>query len=541
MSLARPSSECGVSLPCNRALEEDVFMAESHDSTGVPTPYERPPDDSQQPGGVEATPPQTPPSSPSQPTQVLPAVQASESFPPIPPSESIPTPGAPAPIPQSPQGAPQPVQYAASTYPQGEPGGATRPWTEATPSPSTDRPQPPQPPQHQVAGFETQAGWHQPPLQPPVSPPPGGYGQPGFQPPQPPYGAPGQYYPPGVPPQPPRKGKGWLVAVVAVLLVALLSGVAAAVVISRRAKESVRPSSGTPTAAPDDASASKNLRITFKRDDVRHYAFQMNMNMTGSGTGAFADDSMPMSMTLDMNANMKLQVLARLPDGSTRVEVTFSDLKMKISGPGFHQELGPEVADEMKIQFVVKPDGTYVLDTIGGEKVGKTLPNPGGVGSSPLDFLSPAPLLPEHPVSVGDSWTKEFEMPIPGSAGLAESGSIKIVSTSTYERDQETSWGRAMVIRSKASMSGKFDSTIVERGSAGAAASAADVEASAELKGELSYTFWFVPELGEATKVTIDSPSTIDVTSNVTGAGLPGESGTAKFKIDLAGAMERTS
>lgn len=516
-------------------------MTESDDRSGVPTPNDRPFDDSQQPGGVEATPPQAPPPSPSQPTQVLPAVEATESPSQGTPSESIPTQGASTAIPQSPQGAPQAVQHTPSTYPQGGPGSATTPWVQATPSSPPYPPQGAQAPHHQASGFEAQGGWQQPPGQPSAPQPQAGYGQPGFQPPQQPYGAPGQFYPPAVPPQPPRKGKGWLVAAIAVLLVALLSGVAAAVVISRRGKEAVRPSSGTPTAAPHDASSPKNLRITFKRDDVRNYAFKMKMNMTGSGTGAFADDSMPMSMTLDMSANMKLQVLARLPDGSTRVEMTFSDLRMTMSGPGFQQQLGPEVADDMKIQFVVKPDGTYVLDTVGDKKVGETLPNPGGVGSSPVDFLSPAPLLPDHPVSVGDSWTKEFEMPIPGLTGSSGSGSIKIVSTSTYERGQETSWGRAMVIRSKASMSGRFDSKIAERGSAGAAPPAADVEASAELKGELNYTFWFVPDLGEATKVTIDSPSTMDVTSDVAGAGLPGEGGTARFKIDLTGSMERTS
>jgi hypothetical protein len=340
--------------------------------------------------------------------------------------------------------------------------------------------------------------------------------------------------PPALPPK--SKGKGLLVAIVAVLVLALLAGVAAAVLVTRTSSRERRDSATASPAAPSLPRQPK-LRISFQGDESRTYAVDIKMSLKGSGTGEFADDSSGESIDFRMSGTMKLDVVERLPDGSTRIEIKFPNISVSMSGPGFSQNLDASSASEfgkaMTQRYLIRPDGSFTLESVGGADVGAEIGAPPvtGSGSSQFGPFAPAPILPDHDVKIGDSWKQEFETKAP-----FDGGSFKFKVTSTYEKDDSTKWGRAMVIRSAIQMesSGQIAPSEMEGASGGP--SAGNMRPlNYQMSGTLNAKYWFVPELGEAVKVDVERPSTIRMTGEFTDRSL----GTMSFEMDMTMSMDR--
>ena len=341
--------------------------------------------------------------------------------------------------------------------------------------------------------------------------------------------------PPPTPP-PKSKGKGILVGIVAVLVLALLAGVAAAVVATRTSSGERRDSATASPTAPSLPRQPK-LRIAFQGDESRTYAFDMKMSMKGSGTGEFADDSPEGAIDFKVSGTMKLDVIERMPDGSTRIELTFPNISVSVSGPGFSQNLDASSASEfgksMTQRYLIRPDGSFVLESVGSTDVGAEIGAPPvtGSGTSPFGSLAPAPVLPDHEVKIGDSWKQEFETQAP-----FDGGSVKFKITSTYEKDDSTKWGRAMVIGSAVQLesSGQIDPSKVG-GTSGVPSARNMTPLNYQMSGTLNAKYWFVPELGEAVKMEVERPSTIRMTGGLGEMGL----GTMSLEMDIAMSIVR--
>ncbi len=315
----------------------------------------------------------------------------------------------------------------------------------------------------------------------------------------------------------------------------VVGGVAGALVL----RGGDKPTGGSEAApgredkTPGEASAS-GLRISFRSDDIRYYDMEFTMDGTMTGAGALADDSGPLPMSVKLSASMTLEVLERLPDGSTRLRMSMSNMKMSMKMAGNSIDVPEEQLDQIDMTLRVNPDGTFQFENAPG--TGFTVPGGGGVfgpdaGSamSPFGFTAPTPFLPDHQIKVGDTWDKTVEVKVPGFKKP-----VQVSTKNKYERDEETSWGKAMVLLSRSSTT--IDLSDLDTSELGA-------QFGIVTKGTMTVStesrFWFVPELGEAVKQELDPSSSVKGTMEMSQSPgprgrMPGSGGeTMSIEMDM--------
>ena len=303
---------------------------------------------------------------------------------------------------------------------------------------------------------------------------------------------------------PPKQRKTRVVVLVAVLVVALLSALAGAAVALRKI--------GAKTTAPEIESPRTNsapetggLRITFKSAEARFYKFEYAMEGTVLGGGELADHSGPVSVKSIITSDMTLRVIERLSDGATQIKIDLSNTRIGVSVNGRPVQNPQLGRDNFETVLRVNPDGSFEIESGQGSPV--FIPGPalgggqvlGGGVISPFGFTGPAPLLPDHAIRPGEQWTKSIQIRPKGF-----SRPLQMTTVNTYEHDEKTEWGRAMLITSQSLTS--VDLATLDLSRVGLPNG---VRSSGTMTLNTFTRFWFVPDLGEPIKIVVDPSSSI--------------------------------
>ncbi len=193
-----------------------------------------------------------------------------------------------------------------------------------------------------------------------------------------------------------------------------------------------------------------SFRYAYEAGDKRTYDITMQMDMKPSGL----PDSAPFQGT--MNATMGLDVVSKVEDGSTIIEIEMSNISVQPNlGTG---------GDIGKMRVSIAPDGRVTkVEGVGGPfgaagiDVGSFLNIPGGgaTDSASSQFLFPQ--FPNEGVRPGDSWTEETVLPLPFS-----DDPIKVTSVGTFEGYEQTTYGQAAQMHHVVTMPMNFSFTLAE-------------------------------------------------------------------------------
>jgi len=212
------------------------------------------------------------------------------------------------------------------------------------------------------------------------------------------------------------------------------------------------------------------LEYKFRKGEVDKYKVTMGMKMSmpGMPKGAQMPGTMIVSMT------MAQKVLDVLPDGSAKIQVTMSNMKM--SGPGMPRNMGSMPARTMTVTMT--KDGRTAGGGMGGMMGGMgAMP-----GSDPMGSM--ACVLPTRAVRVGETWKQAIPMP-------NNCGKINCVSTLL---SAALPMGKTTASKIKQSFSGRLDLGKMMGGGAGGGSGDMD------LKG--SSIIFFSPSQGKLLKTS---------------------------------------
>jgi hypothetical protein len=127
-------------------------------------------------------------------------------------------------------------------------------------------------------------------------------------------------------------------------------------------------------------------------------------------------------VTATMVSTMSMKVLSVDASGTATIELTTKDAAMTVEG------YGTQDMDDSTITLHITKDGRVV------ETPGHSSLSVGGGGLSIPGMDQFTPLLPDHPVSVGDEWTKDFSVPNPfGSGQLRTSSKNKLLRYESFQ------------------------------------------------------------------------------------------------------------
>ncbi len=224
-------------------------------------------------------------------------------------------------------------------------------------------------------------------------------------------------------------------------------------------------------------------------------------------------------------------------DGTATIEVSASATSGSVNGT----DMG-DLAAPTTMTMKIAKDGTVVEDA------GLGLSSLSGTGGTGLPGMGSqlTPILPDHPVSPGDTWSKDYTQELP-----YDMGTMHIQTHNTFARYEDVSGVEAAVIESDLTM--PIDMIIdlgkvldaVSGENPGAAAGAGALEGvTVDYGGSMTMhmTSWIASD--EQRLLKSDSSGTFDMTMAFSGMeGLsPGLGGDlqAAFKGDFTQKLERT-
>jgi len=198
----------------------------------------------------------------------------------------------------------------------------------------------------------------------------------------------------------------------------------------------------------------KNVKLEYKfrKGEVDKYKVTMGMKMS-MPKGAQMPGTMNVSMT------MTQKVLDVLPNGSAKVQVTMSNMKM--SGPGMPQNMSNMPPQTMTVTMT--KDGRMTNPAGAGGMMGTMGAMP---GSDPMGSMGC--LLPTKVVKVGETWKQAVPMP-------NNSGKINYVSTLL---SAALPLGKTTASKIKQNFSGRLDLGKMMGGAAGGGSGDMDLNGS---------------------------------------------------------------
>ena len=152
---------------------------------------------------------------------------------------------------------------------------------------------------------------------------------------------------------------------------------------------------------------------------VLHYHYHVTMNGSQKNSGEEAKEATSPkgsdTFSAKMNSKITMETKKVQEDGSAWVDVRYDAFEVSQSVNGKETPVGGEGNESPLKELVGKTVSMHF------QKDGKLLeaaPNPGGTKAPSLDqlFGQMEGIFPDHPVRVGESWTKKMELPIEGAA-----------------------------------------------------------------------------------------------------------------------------
>jgi hypothetical protein len=190
-------------------------------------------------------------------------------------------------------------------------------------------------------------------------------------------------------------------------------------------------------------------------------------------------------------------VLSVDPDGTASVEMRVEEADVTLDGER------QAVPATQPVRMRISRDGRLLAGSgnLGSAGAASGLNVPG------LDQFTP--LLPDHPVQPGDSWSKDFTAPFP-----IGDGELRYRSRNTFLRYEQLGGTKAAVIRSALTLLLDFQIDIrqlAEISGQGQSGFPAGTNPKISYGGTMSYlaTNWFDPKGGQQLKSSIDG--TMDI------------------------------
>ena len=223
-------------------------------------------------------------------------------------------------------------------------------------------------------------------------------------------------------------------------------------------------------------------------------------------------------MVMDMTQTVRWEVLSVDGDGVATVEIRVDDMSGTVNGIPV-----PGIASDQSFTMRISPDGQIV--TANGMAFGGSA-DAGGMGFPGMDQVTP--VFPDHPVSPGDTWEKQFSQKFPFGKGA-----IDYTARSAFERYEDVDGSRTAVVTTRFTVPLDFTIDVGELFEAfGDSLGATPTEPSDLADARMIYTgsgsFAMTSWLDLATRELVKSSSsgdfdmTIRVTGFPDGPGFPG-------------------
>jgi hypothetical protein len=200
---------------------------------------------------------------------------------------------------------------------------------------------------------------------------------------------------------------------------------------------------------PIGAAQAHTLSLGFKSGDTYKYKF----HATSKQTVGMSTMSMPVEV--DISATESAKVNSVDSSGTADLTITLSDFTLKSVSGGVTNTTTGLPANTVDVK--IRADGTLV----GVNGTDLTTGSPLGAFSGLGGGFFIAAVLPDHPVKVGDTWTKDYDQTMPSDTGTVHptgTGTVHITSSSKYLRDESVNGVSAAVVETKSN--GTVDLTI---------------------------------------------------------------------------------
>ncbi|MGH2659681.1 MAG: hypothetical protein ACRDHS_08440 [Actinomycetota bacterium] len=234
--------------------------------------------------------------------------------------------------------------------------------------------------------------------------------------------------------------------------------------------------------------------------------FRQHITMDGT-ISAGVLGTQPLAM--DMTQTIRWEVMSVDDDGVATVEIRIEDTSGTVNGISV-----PGIGSDQSFTMRISPDGQIL--TANGLAFGGSA-DAGGMGIPGMDQVTP--VLPDHPVSPGDTWVKRFSQEFPFGKGA-----IEYTARSTFDRYEDVDGSRTAVITTRYAM--PIDLTIdvgelfeAFGGSLGATRTEPSELADAKMiytgSGSFAMTSWL--DLTSRELVKSSSSGDFDMTMRITG------------------------
>ena len=252
---------------------------------------------------------------------------------------------------------------------------------------------------------------------------------------------------------------------------------------------------------PDPAVA---LTLSFAEGGTHRYALRMRMNGTVSTR---SPEALHRGFVMDVSETLSWRVVSVDDEGVATLEVAIEDLSGTINGESL-----PVPKKDMTVRVRIAPDGRILT---GGNLSFASAGS--GQGFPGMDQFSA--LLPDRPVTPGDTWTKDFSCPIPFGQGR-----LRYTTRNRFERYEEIDGVRTAVISSRMTLPMDFTLNVRKlMKSLGQSPAQAGLPTGARPRivyggrGTFETTSWIAPEGG----VLVKSTSRGNFSMNMSFVGFP--------------------
>lgn len=172
------------------------------------------------------------------------------------------------------------------------------------------------------------------------------------------------------------------------------------------------------------------ITLGYKSGDTYKYQFHAALDYT------IGIQTMTVPVKADLSANEKITVKSVDSSGTADLNVDLTNLKIATTTNGTTNTTTTDTSQTVEMK--VASDGRVI--SVNGSSVssGSSLP---GVNGTQGGLISA--ILPDKPVKVGDTWTKDFDESAP-----IGSGSVHATSTNKYTKDEKVGSVNAAVVDS---------------------------------------------------------------------------------------------